>query len=60
MELGIKEILLKMAHEQVSIGGGHTGACGHAFGLEEVTGVEGEIVVSKDKLCELDKELSGW
>ena len=25
-----------------------------------MSGVEGEVVVGKDKLCELDKELSGW
>ena len=31
---------------------------GHAFDLEEVTGVDGEVV-SEDKLCDLDKELSG-
>ena len=43
-----------MAHEQVSKGGNH------AFDLEEVMGVEGEVVVGKDKLCKLDKELSGW
>ena len=48
-----------MAHEQFSIGG-HTGAHGHAFDLEEMTGVEGEIVVGKDKLYELNKELRGW
>ena len=27
---------------------------------EEMSGVEGEVIVGKDKLCELDKELSGW
>ena len=48
-----------MVHEQVSIGGGHMGAHGCAFDLEEVTGVEGEVV-GKDILCDLDKELSGW
>ena len=49
-----------MAHEQVGIGGGHTGAHGCTFDLEEMSGVEGEIVVGKDKLCELEEELSGW
>ena len=49
-----------MAHNQVGIGGGHTGAHGCAFDLEEMTGVKGEAVVGKDKLYELDKELSGW
>ena len=29
-----------MVHEQVSIGGGHMGALGHAFDLEVVTRVE--------------------
>ena len=52
--------MFKVAHGQVSIGGGHMGAHGHAFDLEEMTGVEGEVVVGKDKLCELDKDLSGW
>ena len=41
------------------MGGGLTGAHGPAFDLEEMTGVEGKVV-GKDKLCELDKELSGW
>ena len=36
---------------------GHTDA--HAFNLEEMTGVEEEVVVGKDKLCELYKKLSG-
>ena len=49
-----------MAHEQVSIGGGHTGAHGRTFDLEELSGGEGEIVVGKDKLCELEEEFSGW
>ena len=49
-----------MAHEQVGIGGGHTGVHGRAFDLEEMMGVEGEVVVGKDKLCELNKELSGF
>ena len=37
----VEEILFEVAHEQVSIGGGHTGA----HDLEKMTGVEGEIVV---------------
>ena len=37
-----------MAHGQVGIVGGHTGAHGHTFDLEEMSGVEGEIVVGKD------------
>ena len=49
-----------MAHEQVSIGGGNTGAHGRPLDLEEMSEVEGEVDVGKDKLCELDKELSGW
>ena len=36
------------------------GAHGHAFDLEVMMGVEGEIVVDEVKLDELDKELSGW
>ena len=56
----MKEILFEVAHEQVSIGGGHMGAHGYASDPEEMTGVEGEVIVGKDKLCELDKELSGW
>ena len=31
-----------------------------AHSLEEMTGIEGEVAVGKVKLCELDKELSGW
>ena len=49
-----------MVHEQVSIGGGNTGAHGRPLDLEEMSEVEGEVDVGKDKLCELDKELSGW
>ena len=49
-----------MAYEQVSIREGHMGVRGCAFDLEEVTGVEGEVVMGKDNLCELDKELGGW
>ena len=49
-----------MAHEQVGIGGGHTGAHGRTFDLEEISGVEGEIVVGKYKFCELEEESSGW
>ena len=60
IELGAKELLFKVAHEQVGIGEGHAGAHGRAFDLEEISGVEGEIVVGKDKLCELEEELSGW
>ena len=60
IELGAKELLLKVVHEQVSIGGGHTGAHDHIFVLEEMSGVEGEIVVGRDKLCELEEESSGW
>ena len=47
-----------MAHGQVCIGGGHSGTHDCAFDLEEVMGVE-EVVVGENKLCELDKELSG-
>ena len=36
------------------------GAHGRTFDLEELSGVEGEIVVGKDKLCELEEESSGW
>ena len=50
IELGIKEILLKVAHEQVSIGGGHMGAHGCALDLEVMVGIEGDAVVGKDKL----------
>ena len=37
-----------MSHEQVGIGGGHTGAHGRTFDLEEMSGVEGEVVVGKE------------
>ena len=57
--LKIKEFLLKVAHEQIGIGGSHTGAHGRAFNLEVMMGV-GEVVVGEDKLGESDKELSGW
>ena len=43
-----------MAHEQVGIGRSHTGAHGCAFDLEEMLGIEGEIVMGKDKLFELE------
>ena len=49
-----------MTHEQIGIGGGHTGVHGHAFDLEIMMGVEGEVVVGEDKLGQFDKELSGW
>ena len=49
-----------MAHEQIGIGGCHTGAHGLAFDLEVMMGVEGEVVVGEDKLGQFDKELSGW
>ena len=49
-----------MAHEQISIGGGHLGALGRAFNLEVMMVVEGEVVVCEDKLGQFDKELSGW
>ena len=49
-----------MADELVGIRGGHTGAHDCSFDLEEMSGVEGEVVVGKDKFCELDKESSGW
>ena len=49
-----------MAHEQIGIGGGHTGAHGFAFDLEVMMVVEGEVFVGDDKLGQFDKELSGW
>ena len=49
-----------MAHEQVGIGGGHTGAHGHTFDLEEMSGVGGGIVVGKYRFGELEEESSGW
>ena len=36
------------------------GAHGRTFDLEEMSGVQEEILVGKDKLCELEEELSGW
>ena len=48
-----------MAHEQIGIGWDYTGAHGHAFDLDVMMGVEGEVV-SEDKLGHFDKELSGW
>ena len=33
---------------------------GCAFELEEMSGIEGEIVVGKDKLAELEEEISRW
>ena len=58
IEFRIKGILIKVAHEQVSIVGGNTGAHGHVF--EVMTRVEGEVVLGEDKLGKFDKELSGW
>ena len=45
-----------MTHEQIGIEGGHVGAHGHTFELKEMSGVQGEIVVVTDKLCELEEE----
>ena len=42
-----------MAHEQIDIGVGHTGAHGRTFDLEEMSGVEGDC-------CGLEEESSGW
>ena len=42
-----------MAHQQVSIGEGHTGAHGRPMDPEEMSGVEGEVVVGKDKFDHL-------
>ena len=36
------------------------GTHGCAFDLEEMLRIEGEIVVGKNKLCELEEEMSGW
>ena len=44
-----------MAHEQISIGGGYTGAHGRAFDLEVMMGVEGEVVVGEDKWVSLTR-----
>ena len=52
--------MLKVAHEQIGIGRGHTVAHGRAFDLEVMMGVEGEVVMDKDKLCGLVEEMSGW
>ena len=52
--MGVKEILFEAAHEQIGIGACHMGAHFRAFGLEVMMGVE-EVVVGKDKFCELDK-----
>ena len=38
-----------MAHEQVNLGGDDTDAHGRPLDLEEMLGVEGEVVVGKDK-----------
>ena len=35
-------------------------AHGCAIDLEEMSGVSGEVVLGKDKLCELEEEMSGW
>ena len=51
--------MLKFALEQVAVGRGHMSANDHGFDLEEVMAVEGEVIVYKDKLCDLGKELSG-
>ena len=40
----MKEILFKVAHEQISIEGDHTGAHGRAFDME------------KDGACEMDRQ----
>ena len=42
---GVKEILFKETHEQVGIRRGHTGAHGGSLNLEEMFGVDGEMVV---------------
>ena len=45
LDSGVKEILFKETHEQVGIGRGHTGSHGGTLNLEEMFGVEGEMVV---------------
>ena len=59
LESRLKEILFNEAHDQVGIGGGHSYAYGSSLYLEVMLGVEGEVVVGKNKLGKLDKELSG-
>ena len=44
LDSGVKEILFKETHEQVGIGRGHMGAHGDSLNLEEMFGVEGELV----------------
>ena len=36
------------------------GAHGRTFDLEEMSRLEGEVVMGQDKLCELDKDSSEW
>ena len=36
------------------------GAHVHIFDLQEMSGVEGEIDVGKDKFCELEEESNRW
>ena len=61
LKLGAKELLFKLVHEQVGIGGGHTGAHGCTFDLEEMSGVEGEIVVGWINSVSLRRNrVEGW
>ena len=55
LESGMNEIVFKETHEQVGIGEHH----GSSLYWEVMPGVEGEMVVGKDKLGKLDKEFSG-
>ena len=55
LESGVKEILFKETHEQVSIEGSHLCTQGSSLYVEVMLGVKGEMVVG-----ELDKGLIGW
>jgi hypothetical protein len=60
LENGVKEILLKETHEEVSTVGDHLCVHGSSHYLEVMLAVEREMVVGENKLGKLDKELSGW
>ena len=56
LESGVKEVLFKEPHEQVSIGTGHLCSHNSSLDLEVMLGVKGEVVVGVDELV---KEYSG-
>lgn len=58
--LSVEEGFLQASHEQVGIGGGHTGSHGRSLDLEVVLAGTLEVVFFQYKLAKLEKEGCGW